>query len=184
MYEIIEQYNDKWNSAYEYFIKELKTLSSNRAHASLIEDIKVNYYDTPTPLKQIATITIPEPRQMLVEAWDNQVLKDIETALQGTDNGFAVVNDGSSIRVTLPDMTEETRKQTVQLLHKKTEEARVSIRKIREDILKQAKTKKESGEISEDEFFDIQKKVQEIVDKFNASIKEDAELKEKEIMTV
>ena len=184
MHDIIQQYNEKWDSAYEYFTKELQALRSNRAHAGLIEDVKVNYYDTPTPLKQIATITIPEARQMLVEAWDNQVLKDIEVALQNTDNGFAIVNDGSSIRVTLPDMTEETRKQTVNLLHKKTEEARISIRKIREDILKYAKAEKEDGDISEDEFFNIQKQVQEIVDKFNKIIKEDSENKEKEIMTV
>jgi len=184
MHDIIKSYYSKWETTIDHFQKELQSLRSNRANPAAIESVKVIYYDVPTPLKQIATITIPEPRQMLIEAWDVQVLKDIEKALNNLNNGYAIVNDGRSIRVNLPDMSEEVRKQTVTLLHKKAEEARISIRKIREDILKQAKAKKEVGEISEDELFKIQKDVQDEIEKFNNSIKDNLENKEKEIMTV
>ena len=184
MHEIIQQYTVKWDAAMEHFQKDLKSLRSNRANPAAIADVSVSYYETPTPLSQIATVTTPEPRQMMIEAWDKEVLKDIEAALEALDNGYSITNDGSSIRVTLPDMSEDVRKQTVTLLHKKSEDARISVRKIREDVLKTAKTQKESGDLSEDDLFKIQKEVQDEVDKFNGIIKSDSEKKENEIMTI
>ena len=184
MHDLVTDTLSKWDSTIEHYQTELKSLRSNRAHPSMIEDLKISYYNTPTPLQQIATITAPESRQLMVEPWDKQVLKDIETGLNTADIGFSVKNDGSAIRLSLPDMTEENRKQTVTLLQKKTEEARVSVRKIREDVLKTAKRMKEEGDIAEDEFFKIQKEVQEHVDGLNTQIKKIADAKEQEILSL
>ncbi|MGB0757659.1 MAG: ribosome recycling factor [Patescibacteria group bacterium] len=184
MHQLVTDSLPKWDSVIEHYKTELKSLRSNRAHPSMVEDLKISYYDTPTPLQQVATITSPEPRQLMVEPWDKQALKDIEAGLNGTDMGFSVKNDGTAIRLSLPDMTEENRKQTVTLLNKKTEEARVGVRKVREEVLKSAKTAKEASEIAEDEFFKIQKEVQDHVDSLNADIKSLAESKEKEILSL
>ncbi len=184
MHEILKSYEGKWSDVIEHFREELKSLRSNRANPALVENIIVDYYGTPTPLKQIASITIPEPRQILVDPWDKNILKDIESVLQKNNNNFSVKNDGQSLHISLPSMTEEIRKSTVNILHNKMEESRIVIRKIREEILKKAKTAKENSEISEDDYFAIQKEVQEIVDKNNQIIKELGQDKEKEIMTV
>lgn len=184
MHQITENYTAKWQSAFDHFLGELSSLRSNRVHPSMIEKVKVEYYGTATPLGQIGTITAPEPRLLVVEPWDKQALKDIERAFQDNETGFSVQSDGSVIRLTLPMMTEETRKQTVVLLNRKAEDARVSIRKIREDALKEAKRKKEAGEIPEDEFFSIQKEIQDYIDSLNTDIKTTVESKEKEIMTI
>jgi len=184
MHELLDSYSDKWSEAINHFKNEIKSLRSNRANPALVENILVDYYGTPTPLKQIATITVPEPRQILVDPWDKNVLKEVESALQKNDNNFSVKNDGQSLHISLPQMTEETRKETATVLHAKMEETRIAIRKIREDILKKAKQAKENSEISEDDFFKIQKDVQEIVDKNNELVKQLGEEKEKDIMTI
>lgn len=184
MHEIINSYSHKWPDVIEWLTKELNSLRSNRASAHLVEDIAVKVYGVPTPVKQLASISIPEPRQLLIEPWDKNSIAEIESGLSAHESSFSVSNDGSVIRISLPPMSEETRKQTVTLLHKKLEEARVSFRKIREDIMKEAKQAKESGNISEDEFFQIQKDVQTVIDEYNAKVKSQGDAKEQEIMTV
>lgn len=184
MQELLTSYKDKWPVVIGRFTSEVNTLRSNRAQTSLIDDVTVEVYGTATPIQQIATVTIPEPRQLLVEPWDKNIIKDVEAVLQKNDKGLSISSDGNAIRISLPPMTEETRKQTVQMLHKKTEEARVGIRHIREDLLKKLKQQKENGDIGEDDFFKGQKDVQEIVDGHNETIKKIAQEKEQEIMTV
>lgn len=184
MHELLKIYENKWPEVIEHFKEELKGLRSNRANPALVENISVEYYGSPTPLKQVASITVPEPRQILIDPWDKNILKDIEVALQKNDNNYSVKNDGQSLHVNLPPMTEEIRKSTVNILHNKMEESRIAIRKIREEVLKKAKAAKESSEISEDDYFTIQKEVQEIVDKNNQIIKDLGQDKEQEIMTV
>lgn len=184
MNQITKNYEDKWEAVLDFLKKDLKGLRSNRATPALIEDIMINYYETMTPLKQISTISTPEPRQLLVDPWDKNSLKLIESEIQKLDKGFGINNDGQVLRISLPQMTEETRKDTVNILHAKMEEARVGIRKIREEILKKAKQQKENSEISEDDLFRIQKEVQDIVDKKNEEIKNIGSDKEREILTV
>lgn len=184
MNEPTNKFSDQWLDIIDNFRSELKSLRSNRATPALVENLKVNYYGTPTALLQIATISTPEPRQILIEPWDKNVLKDIENIIQASENNFSVKNDGSCLRLNLPPLTEETRKSTVNILHKKAEEARVASRRIREDILKNAKKDKEAGNISEDDYFKLQKDVQEQIDDLNKQIKTITAEKELEIMTL
>lgn len=184
MHELITSQTDKWPVVIDWLQKEMNSLRSDRASTHMVEDVVVTVYNTPTPIKQLASLTIPEPRQIMIEPWDKNSITEIEAGLTAHESSFSVSNDGNAIRISLPPMSEETRKQTVTLLHKKLEEARVSLRKIREDIMKAAKQGKEAGGISEDELFQIQKDVQTIIDDHNAQVKTMGEQKEKEIMTV
>lgn len=184
MHEILAQYDSKWPEVIDRFQKEINTLRTNRAHATMVENIMVEAYNTTTPLNQLANINTPEPRQLLIEPWDKSIAKDIEQALMQNQSSLSVVNDGESLRVSLPPMTEETRQQTVTQLHKKMEEARIAIRHIREDVMKELKTQKSNNELGEDDFFKAQKDIQAVVDEYNAKIKELGDVKEKDIMTI
>lgn len=183
MQEIIELSKEKWEKVMGHFQKELNNLRTNRAHIGLVEEVMVDYYGTPTPLKQLASIVIPEPRQLTIEPWDKASLKSIEETLSKRSE-FSVQSDGRLLRVMLPPLTEETRKDVVKILHGKMEETKIGIRGIREETMKKLKQMKESGEISEDGYFKAQKDVQELVDEYNKKVKVIGEEKEKDIMTV
>ena len=141
-------------------------------------------YGATTPLKELASINTPEPRLLVVSPWDKGIIKDIEKALQVVNLGAAPVIDGAVIRINLPPLSEERRKELVKILNTKLEEARVAIRGVREDAHKEYKQKKIDGDISEDEFFVFQKELQKLVDDHNTQIKKIGEDKEKEIMTI
>lgn len=166
------------------FQAELKKLRTNRANSAMIEDIKVDYYGTPTPVKQLGSISTPEPRQILLQPWDKSVLPNLEKAIRDAGLGFNPVNEGDKIRITLPELTEERRKELVKQTGKIAEETRVRLRQAREDILKEIKKQEEDGKIREDERFRLQEKLQEMIDDYNKTIKELLETKEKQIMTV
>ncbi len=163
---------------------DLKTLRSGRATPALVESIQVNAYNVRTPLKQLASIHTPEPRLIVIEPWDKGLLKDVEKGILEAQVNLTPNNDGSVIRIQIPPLTEETRRDIIKILHQKLEESRIAVRKIREDIMKQLKIEKDKGLISEDEFFKSQKELQLVVDEFNEKIKISGEQKEQEIMTV
>ncbi|MFA5879285.1 MAG: ribosome recycling factor [Candidatus Margulisiibacteriota bacterium] len=176
--------NELFEKALGRLNSELKTLRSGRATPTLVEGIIINAYNVRTPLKQLATIHTPEPRLIVIEPWDKGLLKDVEKGILEAQINLTPNNDGSVIRIQIPPLTEETRRDIIKLLHQKLEEGRIAIRKIREDVLKGFKKQKEDGVLSEDDFFKYQKHLQDMVDGYNEKIKEIGEQKEQEIMTV
>lgn len=174
----------KFDDALEHLKKELNQIRTGRANPAIIENIMVDYYGTKTPLNQMANISAPDPRSLLVQPWDTNVIKEIEKAVRNSDQGMNPVNEGNQLRVPIPALTEERRKELAKVVNDKVEQAKVSVRNIREEILKEVKEMEKNGEISEDEMFAEQKELQKVVDEFNSKIKEIGEEKENDILTL
>jgi ribosome recycling factor len=166
------------------FKNEIGTLSVGRATSFLVEDIMVDYYGTPTPLKQISSISIPDPRNILIKPWEKNQLKEIEKAINLAQLGFNPINDGITVRITVPQPTEERRKNLAKKLHEILENAKISVRNAREDAMKEIKRKEKDGEMSEDERFRAQEEIQKIINEENKKLEEESEKKEREIMTI
>ena len=184
MEKIIKQLEEGLKKNNDHFKSEISTLSVGRATPFLVEDIMVDYYGTLTPLKQISTISIPDPRTIAIQPWDKGQLKEIEKAINNAQLGFNPMNDGDVIRIIIPQPTEESRKEMVKCLHDILEKARVSARSIREEAMKEIKKMEKDNLIGEDERFTKQDEIQKIVDEYNKKLEEKTEGKEKEIMTV
>ncbi|EKD58981.1 MAG: hypothetical protein ACD_56C00014G0002 [uncultured bacterium] len=182
--EIINLHREDLDKSIEHFIGEAGKIRTGRANASLVEDVLVDYYGTRTPLKQMAAINIPEPRQITIQPWDRSAMGVIENTIRNSDLNLNPVNDGILIRITIPMLTEERRREMVKMLNQKAEEARIAIRSIREDILKEIKEAEKAGDISEDDEFKAKERVQEIVADFNKKIEDIRAKKEVEVMTV
>ncbi|MFA4818862.1 MAG: ribosome recycling factor [Patescibacteria group bacterium] len=168
----------------QHFKSELATLRSGRVMPSLVEHLKVEAYGTLTPLIELASINAPEPRLIVVQPWDKNIIRDIDKALQAANLGVAPVIDGALIRLNFPSLTEDKRKELVKQVGIKAEEAKVSVKNVREDTHKTLKADKDAGSLAEDNFFIAQKELQKIVDDYNGRIKKIAEDKAKEIMTI
>jgi ribosome recycling factor len=166
------------------FQRELATLRAGRATPALLDRIEVEYYGTATPLNQLAGVTAPEPRLLVIQPWDKQSLSDIEKAIMKSDLGLTPNSDGSVIRLAIPMLTEERRKELVKFVRKKAEEAKVSIRNIRRDSNDEIKKLEKSSDITEDERKIGLDQVQEITDKKISEIDETLEVKEKEMLEV
>lgn len=164
--------------------RDFAGIRTGRAHPSLVERIEVEYYGTMTPLNQLASISVPEPRTIVIQPWDQSAIKDIEKAILQSDLGLTPSNDGSIIRIQLPQLTEERRKELVRLVRKEAEERRVSIRNIRRQTNDDIKNLEKNGEVSEDDLRRAQTLVQELTDRYIKKIDELLEVKEKEIMEV
>ena len=162
--------------------KELNRLRTGRASLSILEGIKVDYYGTLTPLNQMATLAVPESRLITIQPWDVSVIKDIEKALLKSDLGLTPSNDGKIIRIAIPPLTEERRKDLVKVVHKMCEDYKVSVRNIRRDSNDLLKSMKKDGEISEDEAFKSQDQIKKITDEQIKLIDECYQEKEKEIL--
>lgn len=159
-------------------------IRTDRATPALVEAIRVDAYGTMMPLLQLATITIPEPRVIHIQPWDKTMLKAVEKALLQSDLGSTPTVDSTSVRVTLPQLTEERRTQIVKLVRERLEHARISARSSREDLLKTIRASQKSGALSEDAAFAQEKTLQKQVDDINRSLDQLAEKKEEEIRTV
>lgn len=168
----------------ETFREEMARVRTGRASVSLLEGIKVDYYGTRLPLPQMATITVQEGRYLIIQPWDVNAIKAIEKAIQESDLGLTPTSDGKIIRITVPPLTEERRKELVKLVRRMAEEARVAIRNIRRELMDDLKKMKKEGEISEDDFRRYQDQVQKLTDEFIQEIEKVLETKEKEILTV
>ena len=180
----ITQKKPDFEKVLDQLMAELSKLRTGRANPAMIEDVRVDYYGTPTPVKQLANITVPEPRQLVVQTWDKNALAPAEKAIRDAGLGLNPTNEGDKLRITIPQLTEERRRELLKIVGKEEEEAKIRIRGIREDILKELKKQQESNQISEDEKFRLQDALQKMVDEFNAKIKEIAESKEKDMMTI
>ena len=161
---------------------EFKKIRTGRASLSILDGIRVEYYGTPTPLNQMASLSVPESRLISIQPWDVSVIKDIEKAILKSDLGLTPSNDGKVIRISIPPLTEERRKELVKTIYKKSEEHRVAVRNIRRDSNELLKGLKKDGDISEDDAFKAQDQVQKITDKHIKLIDDVCKEKEKEIL--
>jgi ribosome recycling factor len=182
--DIIERKQVAFEKALSHFTEEAGTLRTGRANPGMVENLAVDYYNAQTPLVQIAGISIPEPRQIVVSPWDKGALTQIEAAIRESDLGLNPVNDGSVIRITLPALTEERRRELVKTLNSRAEEARISIRNAREEAWKEIQEAEKTGVISEDEKFRGKDDLQKVTDDFNERLEVIRRKKEDEIMTV
>ncbi|ABN52235.1 ribosome recycling factor [Acetivibrio thermocellus] len=163
---------------------ELNTVRAGRANAAILDRITVDYYGVPTPINQLGTISVPEPRVIVIQPWDAQILKEIEKEIQKSDIGINPNNDGKVIRLVFPPLTEERRKELTKLAKKYGEDAKVAIRSIRRDGIEKKKAMKKNGEITEDDLKSAEKDIQNLTDKYIAEIDKLIEIKEKEILEV
>jgi ribosome recycling factor len=182
--EIINLHKEDLEKSIEHFKSEAGKIRTGRANPSLVEDLMVEYYGVKTPLRQIASINTPEPRTITIQPWDRAALAAIEGAIRSSDLNMNPMNDGILVRINIPMLTEERRREMVKMLNQKGEEARIAVRSIREDVLKEIKEAQKAGEISEDDEFAGKEKLQGIVDEYNKKIEELRAKKEVEIMTV
>lgn len=182
--EMIRNNQPQMEKALEFFQEELGKLRTGRASAALVENISVDYYGAKSPLKQIASITVPEARTIAITPWDRDSLVNIEKAIRDSQLNLNPMNDGQLIRINIPELNEERRKELVKLLNQNAENARIAVRKVRESVWEEIQENEKSGKISEDDKFSGKDKLQKLVDEYNAKIEEIREKKEKEIMTV
>jgi len=161
---------------------ELNRVRTGRANISILDGIRVDYYGTPTPVNQMASLSVPESRLITIHPWDVSVIKDIEKALLKSDLGLTPSNDGKIIRIAIPPLTEERRKQLAKSVHKICEDHKIAIRNLRRDANELLKSLKKDGEIAEDEAFKGQDQVQKITDEFVKQIDDIFKEKEKEIL--
>lgn len=181
----IKSVETKFDSAYMHFEEELKKIRTGRAHPSQIESIKVEVYGSLMPLNQVANITAPEAQMLQVTPFDPGNINAISAAIRNDQSqGLNPSDDGRVVRVPIPPLTEERRRQIVKLAGEKVEEARISLRGIRQDALKDAKAKKDAKELSEDDLKRVEKSIDELVAKHNAKLDELFKTKEKEILTI
>ena len=175
---------EKIHGSIEHLKNELKQLRTGRANPALVEHLLVESYGAKTPLRELASITTPEVRQILIQPWDPAIIKDIDKAITASTLGLNPTVDGQVLRINLPALNEERRKELIKIMNGMIEKARVSIRAAREDSLKDIKKQERDGDISEDDLFSAQKDLQKMIDDINEEIKKLGDVKEKEIMTV
>ncbi len=180
--DIYQDTRETMGKSIEALKRELMRVRTGRASLSILDGIKVDYYGTLTPLNQMATLAVPESRLITVQPWDVSVIKDIEKAILKSDLGLTPTNDGKILRISIPPLTEERRKELVKLVHKMCEDHKVSVRNIRRDSNELLKSLKKDGDISEDDAFKSQDEVQKITDEHIKLIDECDTKKEKEIL--
>jgi ribosome recycling factor len=181
---IYAETEDRMDKVISAFQRELSTLRAGRATPALLDRIEVDYYGAMTPLNQLAGVTAPESRLLVIQPWDKQALGDIEKAIMKSDLGLMPNNDGNVIRLSIPQLTEERRKELVKLVRKKAEESKVGIRNVRRDANDDIKQLEKSNDISEDERRRSQDKIQELTDKKILEIDAVMAVKEQEMMEV
>lgn len=175
---------DRMQKALETLEREYKRLRTGRASVSLVDGIRVEYYGNSTALNQLATLTIPEPRTIMIQPWDTTIINEVEKAILKSELGLTPMNDGKVIRISIPTLTQERRKELVKVIKKMAEEAKVAMRNIRRDTNEMLKDLKKEKEISEDEQFKAQDETQKITDDFIKKVDSVYSAKEKEILEI
>lgn len=184
MKDTINSAKEKMNKSLNALGNEFASIRAGRANPAVLDKVLVDYYGSPTPVNQMAAISVSEARILVIQPWDKSTLKLIEKAILASDIGINPTNDGSVIRLVFPQLTEERRKELCKSIKKYGEESKVTVRSIRRDTMEKFKTMKKNSEITEDDMKDCEKKVQDLTDKFCAEIDKAVAEKEKEIMTV
>lgn len=184
MSEVIKEMKDKMLASLEAYKRDVSKIRTGRATLSLFDDIRVMAYGSPMPLNQVATLTIPESRMIVIQPWDAQLLPAIEKSIHASDLGLNPSSDGKLIRINIPQLTEERRKNLVKQVKKTSEEHRVAVRNIRREAIDQLKKQKNNKEISEDDLFKLQEEAQVETDKLIKQIDLVLAEKEKEVLSV
>ncbi|MCM8818345.1 MAG: ribosome recycling factor [Candidatus Omnitrophica bacterium] len=180
--KIYKETEEKMKSVIEHFSKEIAKLRAGRASISLLEGIMVECYGSKMPINQVATITIPQAQMIVIQPWDKNIYGNILKAIQMSNIGITPISDGNVIRIPIPPLSEERRKELVKILHKIEEEAKIEIREIRRNANEQLKKAKDEKNISEDDMFKGMEEIQKVTDKFIEEIEKRIKDKEKEIM--
>lgn len=184
MKTVYENAKTKMNKTVLNLVSEFGSIRAGRANASVLDKISVDYYGTPTPINQLASVSIAEARILVIQPWDASVLNGISKAIQASDIGINPTNDGKVIRLVFPQLTEERRKELVKTVKKTAEEAKVAVRSIRRDSIEKLKKMEKNSEITEDDLADGEKEVQKITDDFIKKIDEETKIKENEVMEI
>ncbi|NPV92018.1 MAG: ribosome recycling factor [Firmicutes bacterium] len=182
--ELVNESEQKMQKAVEVLRRDFASLRAGRANPALLERVMVDYYGTPTPINQVGNIGVPEPRMLVVQPWDKTTIPAIEKAILKSDLGVTPNSDGNVIRIVIPQLTQERRKELAKVVKKKAEEARVAVRNIRRDFNDRLKAMEKKGEISEDEMRRQQDALQKTTDSYVKTIDKTTEIKEQEIMEV
>lgn len=175
---------EKMEKSISVYSEKLSEVRAGRANPAILNKVKIDYYGTPTPINQVAGVSVPEARLIVIQPWDASVLKEIEKAILASDIGINPNNDGKVIRLVFPELNEERRKEIVKDIRKLAEEAKVAIRAIRRDAIDEAKEMQKNSEITEDDLKVEEEQIQKLTDKNIAKIDEILQAKEKEIMSI
>lgn len=175
---------EKMNKSIDNFKERLSEVRAGRANPAILNKVRIDYYGTPTPVNQVAGISVPEARMIVIQPWDTSILKDIEKAILTADIGINPNNDGKVIRLNFPELTEERRKEIVKDIKKMAEEAKVAVRNSRRDGIDTAKKSQKDGEMTEDELKGAENKIQELTDKSIEEIDKILQNKESEILSI
>jgi ribosome recycling factor len=184
MEEVLSDLRQDMEKTLKGFSNELKRIRTGRASTAILDGIKVDYYGNSTPLNQLATVSAPEPRLLIIQPWDGGSIGEVEKAILKSDLGLTPQNDGKVIRITIPNLTEERRKELVKMVRKIGEDFKVALRNHRRDSIEFLKELKKEKEISEDNYFRLHEKVQEITDEYIKNTDTILTEKEKEIMEI
>ncbi|GIN70444.1 ribosome-recycling factor [Bacillus sp. J14TS2] len=182
--QVISSTKDKMEKSLQAYKRELSSIRAGRANASLLDKISVDYYGAPTPINQMASISVPEARMLVVQPYDKTIIGDIEKAILKSDLGLNPANDGSLIRLTIPQLTEERRKELVKVVKKEAENAKVVVRNIRRDANEDLKKLEKSGDITEDELRSYTEDIQNLTDEHISQIETTTKEKEQEVLEV
>jgi ribosome recycling factor len=182
--DLFEDAQRRMQKAVEALKQDLAAIRTGRASAALVERITLDYYGTPTPLNQMASITVPEPRLLVIQPWDKKMLTGIEKAIQKSDLGINPSNDGTVIRLSIPPMTQERRRDLVKTLHKKLDEHKVAVRNIRRDVQDKLRDREKKKEVSEDELKRSTERLQKLTDRYIDEMDKIGKTKETEILEV
>ncbi|CAI8037658.1 Ribosome-recycling factor [Geodia barretti] len=182
--EVLLETDDRMQRSVEALRRELNTIRTGRASPALIETLTVEYYGVPTPMNQLASISVPEARVLMIQPWDRQSIRDVERSILTSDLGLVPNNDGTAIRLNIPVLTEERRRELVRLVGRKVEDGLVSLRNIRRDSLGGFRSMERNKELSQDESRSAQNQLQEITNAFSSQMQEIKQEKEAEVMEV
>lgn len=184
MKELNKEFDAKMQKTIDVVVSDFGSVRAGRANAAVLDRIAVDYYGTPTPINQVASISSPDPRSLAIQPWDTSLLKAIEKAIQTSDLGINPQNDGRIIRLAFPQLTEERRKELVKQVRKYAEQGKVAVRNIRRDAIDKFKAMEKKAELTEDDLKEYEKDLQDITEKRCKQIDELTEKKETELMAV
>ncbi len=184
MKEVLNKAEEKMGKTINNLKNEFAAIRAGRANPAVLDKVLVDYYGTPTPINQMAAVSVSEARVLVIQPWDKSLLKEIEKAIQASDIGINPANDGNVIRLTFPQLTEDRRKEIVKDLKKYGEEAKVAVRSIRRDANEKLKAMKKNSELTEDDLKNAEDKTQKLTDKFTKNIDEIVAEKEKEVLSI
>ena len=184
METVFNKTKEKMEKCLDSLNRDYKAVRAGRANPAILDRVTVDYYGVPTPLNQMAAISVPEPRMLMIQPWDASTLKEIEKAINTAEIGINPSNDGKVIRLAFPALTEERRKELVKDISKRAEEGKVAVRNVRRDAMDDIKKLKKDNQITEDDQKDGEKKLQDITDSYNKQIEEMEKAKEQEVLSI